>query len=165
MGEETYSLAIMLHEEGLLERCQIFSTDINDRALKKASKGIYNLRDMKKYTENYFAAGGLSEFSKYYHTKYKLAIMSEYLKSNILFIHHDMITEAIFGEMDIILCRNVLIYFTAKLQDRVLLSFHRSLAMGGVLWLGKTENLKYKPLLEKYKILGEKEKIYRKVKA
>lgn len=140
-GEEAYSLAILLREEGLSHRARIFSTDINDEALEKAEEGIFPAERIKDYTHNYFKAGGTRSLSDYYHAHYDLVKMDASLKSNILFTHHNVVSDGVFSEMQLILCRNVLIYFDRQLQGRVQGLFRDSLARGGFLCLGLKESL------------------------
>lgn len=142
-GEEAFSLAILLKEVDLYERSTIFATDFNDAALKKASEGIFALNAIRKYTENYQAAGGTGTFSEYYHAKYDNGVMASELKRNIVFANHNLVTDAVFSEMHLILCRNVLIYFDTPLQNQVLGIFADSLVRGGFLCLGTNEDLNF----------------------
>lgn len=158
-GEEAYSLAILLREEGIGHRSRIFSTDINDTALAKAEEGIFPAEKLKEYSRNYFKAGGTRSLADYYHAHYDLAKMDETLKSNILFTHHNVVSDGVFGEMQLILCRNVLIYFDRQLQGRVLGLFLSSLARGGFLCLGLKESLA--PGFEKaFRAIDERLRIY-----
>lgn len=140
-GEEAYSLAILLREEGIDHRSRIFSTDINDAALAKAEEGIFPAEKLQEYSRNYFKAGGTRSLADYYHAHYDLAKMDESLKANILFTHHNVVSDGVFGEMQLILCRNVLIYFDRQLQGKVLGLFRDSLSRGGFLCLGIKESL------------------------
>ena len=161
-GEEVYSMAIVLKEEGLYDRATIFATDFNNPALTKAKEGIYSLKDIKRYTLNYQDAGGTSSFSEYYHAQYDSVIMDQSLKKNITFANHNLVTDGTFSEMHLILCRNVLIYFTKTLQDRVLGLFNDSLIHGGFLCLGTKESIRFTDVAEAYDAIGRKTKIYQK---
>ena len=162
-GEEAYSMAILLHEEGLYERCRIYATDMNDVVLAKASAGIYPLDKMQEYTANYLRAGGTRSFSEYYTAGYDHAIFHPTLKENIVFAQHNMVTDSSFNEFNAILCRNVLIYFNKKLQERVHTLFYESLVMFGVMGLGSKESLKFTPHEERYEEIVFGERLYRKV--
>lgn len=161
-GEEVYSLAIVLQEEGFYDRATIFATDFNELALDKAREGIYPLEKMKAYTSNYQRSGGTESFTRYYRTGYEAAIMDAGLKKNITFANHNLVTDSVFSEMHLIVCRNVLIYFDRTLQDRVLQLFHDSLAHGGVLALGSKESLRFSRVADFYKELSGKWKIFQK---
>jgi len=161
-GEEVYSLAILLKEEGFYDRATIFATDFNDRALKTAKEGVYNLDQIKKYTENYQHAAGTRSFSEYYHAQYDSVILDKSLKENITFANHNLVTDGVFGEMHLILCRNVLIYFNKDLQDRVFSLFDDSLAYGGFLCLGSKETLNFSTIKNAFQEINAKEKIFQK---
>lgn len=161
-GEEVYSLAILLQEEGLYDQATIFATDFDDAVLEKAKEGIYDLRDMRQYTLNYQKAGGTRSFAEYYHAQYESAIMSQFLKSNITFASHNLVTDGVFGQMHLIFCRNVLIYFDKALQNRVLGLFTDSLNYGGFLCLGSKETVEFSDAAGHFKIVDEKQKIYQK---
>lgn len=161
-GEEIYSMAILLEEEGLYDRSMIYATDIDKNVLATARKGIYPVSAMRQYSENYRMAGGKSSLSDYYTAKYDGAIMDQSLKRNIVFADHDLATDQVFGEMNVILCRNVLIYFDRPLQQRVFRLFHDSLDMGGVLCLGTKETLRYSGLEDQFEPIDEQQKIFRK---
>jgi chemotaxis protein methyltransferase CheR len=163
-GEEVYSTAILLEEEGLLDRTRIYATDINDAVLQQARAGIFPLNRMQEYTDNYIRAGGQRSFSEYYTAKYDGALFSPSLTRNVVFSQHNHVTDRSFSEFNVIFCRNVLIYFDRNLQHRVHALFYESLVMFGVLALGSKESLrfsKYEPCYEK---LNAKEKIYRKTR-
>ena len=117
-GEEVYSLAILLSEEGLYERATLFGTDFNDGALEKAREGIFALKDIQQYTANYQRTCGKHSFADYYHAQYRSAIMDQGLKANVTFANHNLVTDGVFSEMQLIFCRNVLIYFDRTLQNR-----------------------------------------------
>lgn len=161
-GEEVYSMAIMLKECGLYERCQIYATDFNSNIIIKAKEGIYSLESMKEYTKNYNLAGGTHPFSDYYIAKYDNAIMKMDLKRKIVFAEHNLVTDGSFGEMNLIICRNVLIYFDRTLQNRVDRLFMDSLGKGGYLCLGSKETLSYSDVVENFETVSEEFKVYRK---
>ncbi len=162
MGEEAYSLAILLKEEGLYERSTIFATDFNEAVLDKAKEGIYTLRDMRQYSLNYLSAGGTRSFADYYHAKYESAIMDPALKSRITFASHNLATDGVFSELHVIFCRNVLIYFDKDLQNRVLGLFANSLVPGGFLCLGSKETLQYSDMADQFRVVDERAKIFQK---
>ena len=159
-GEEVYSLAIVLKEEGLYDKCQIYATDINDIALKKAKEGIYRASDMAKYTQNYQEAGGTGTFSDYYHAKYDGAKIKDSLKDKVTFANHNLVTDGVFGEMNLILCRNVFIYFNKDLQNSVLKLFLESLCRGGYLCLGSSESLFFSDTEKSFHEISRNDKIY-----
>ncbi len=161
-GEEAYSMAILLKEEGLYDRTQIYATDFNDEALEKAKRGIYPVDRIKKYTVNYQKSGGKESFSNYYHSKYDTAIMDKELKKNIVFANHNLSTDAVVGEIHFIMCRNVLIYFNQSLQNRVLKLFFNSLADQGIMCLGTKENILFSDFQEHFKPVNTKARIYQK---
>jgi chemotaxis protein methyltransferase CheR len=163
-GEEVYSTAIMLHEEGLLDRARIYATDINDDVLRRARGGIFPLNRMQEYTENYIRGGGTRSFSEYYTAKYDAAIFSPMLTKNVVFSQHNLVTDQSFSEFNVIFCRNVLIYFDRDLQNRVQRLFYDSLVTFGVLALGSKESLRFSDFEECYERLDPREKIYKKVK-
>jgi chemotaxis protein methyltransferase CheR len=161
-GEEVYSLAILLKEEGLYNRTTIYATDFNETALKKAAEGIYPLRDVQQYTGNYQKSGGSRSFSEYYHADYNSAIMDTALKTNITFAHHNLVTESVFSEVQVVFCRNVLIYFDRSLQNWVLNTLANSLSRGGFLCLGTKETLEFSSVYDQFKAVNLKERIYQK---
>ena len=163
-GEEVYSAAIVLEEEGLLDRARIYATDINDRVLKQAKAGIFPLNRMQEYTENYIKAGGQRSFSEYYTAMYDGALFSPSLTRNTVFSQHNLVTDRSFSEFHMVFCRNVLIYFDRALQDRVHALFYDSLVMFGVLALGSKESLRFSQYEDCYEMLHVKERIYRKVR-
>jgi len=122
-GEEAYSMALLLHEEGFLDRARIYATDFNKHSLDTASNGVYSARCIAAFSANYREAGGRGDFSDYYSHRYELAKLNDFLKERITFSYHNLVTDGVFGEMNIICCRNVLIYFDKKLQDQVLSKF------------------------------------------
>lgn len=161
-GEEVYSMAILLKEAGLYDRAQIYATDFNQSVLQKAKEGIYSIDLMKEYTYNYQQSGGTASFADYYVAKYDFAIMDQSLKKKIIFADHNLVTDGVFGEMNVIICRNVLIYFDNELQNRVINLFHDSLCNGGILCLGSKESLKNADCVKNLEPVVGKEKIYRK---
>ncbi|SLM28317.1 MCP methyltransferase, CheR-type [Desulfamplus magnetovallimortis] len=164
-GEEVYSLAILLKEEGISEKCIIYATDFNENVLEIARKGIYPAQDIRKHTTNYQQAGGKESFVSYYHADYNSVIFDNSLKNNIVFANHNLVTDGVFGEMNIIICRNVLIYFNKKLQDQVLYLFNESLRINGFLCLGSRETLDFSPNASLYIPVNKNLKIYQKKKS
>ena len=162
-GEEVYSLAILLEEERLYNRCRIYATDISQAVLRKARDGIFPLSAMREYTNNYHQAGGVHEFSDYYTAQYDSVIFSSALKSNVVFSEHNLATDGSFNEFQVILCRNVMIYFNRDLQARVHNLLYDSLSMFGVFGIGNKESLKFTPRAEFYQHLNDRDKLYRKV--
>jgi chemotaxis protein methyltransferase CheR len=162
-GEEVYSLAILLREEGLYERTRIYATDINEQVLTTAREGVFPLEKMKQYTQNYIRAGGKAEFSEYYVAAYEGARFSRSLTENVVFAQHNLASDRAFNEFNVVVCRNVLIYFDKTLQNRVHSLFYDSLVMFGVLALGSKESLKFSEYEPCYEKLSPTEKLYRKV--
>ncbi|MFH0730782.1 MAG: CheR family methyltransferase [Pseudomonadota bacterium] len=161
-GEEVYSLAIVLKEEGIYDRTTIFATDFNELALDKARQGIYPLEKMKEYTANYQRSGGTEPFARYYHAGYNAAILDAGLKKSITFANHNLVTDGVFSEVHLVLCRNVLIYFDKTLKYRVLRLFRDSLVHGGVLALGSKESIQFTQDANHFKSLSSQWKIYQK---
>lgn len=161
-GEEVYSMAILLEEEGLLDRTMMYATDMNEDVLKKAEQGAFPLHKMQAYTKNYILAGGTESFSHYYKTDDSFATFQPYLSENIMFAQHNLATDKSFQEFDVIICRNVLIYFTPELQHEVHHLFYDSLARNGYLGLGDKETLQFTPLVSKYRTVNGSERIYQK---
>ena len=155
-------MAILLTEEGLYERTQIYATDIDKVVLEKARKGIYPLASFKQYGENYLKAGGKGSLSDYYTAKYDSVIMDQRLKKNIVFADHDLATDQVFGEMQAVVCRNVIIYFDRELQRRVFSLFRDSLDMGGILCLGSKETMRFSGCEDEFEPLVKEARIYRK---
>ncbi len=162
-GEEVYSMAIMLKEAELLHKSLIYATDINHTVLNTATKGVFALRLMKQYSENYIASGGTGDFSHYYTANYGLAKFTETLSEKMVYSQHNLVSDSSFNEFDLILCRNVLIYFDKELQERALQLFDDSMAKLGFLALGTKETIKYTVIHKKYEQV-RKEKIWKKVK-
>ena len=161
-GEEIYSMAILLEEEGLYERAMLYATDIDKNVLAAAKKGIYPIHAFKQYTDNYRRAGGRQSLSDYATARYDSVIMEQRLKRNIVFADHDLATDQVFGEMHVILCRNVLIYFDRPLQQRVFKLFGESLDMGGFLCLGTKESLRFSGNEESFDVVNRSLRIFRK---
>lgn len=162
-GEEVYSLAILLTEEGIHERCRIYATDLSEAVLRGANEGMFPLGAMKEYTENYQKAGGKTSFSEYYTARYDHALFHPSLRENIVFAPHNLVTDGSFNEFNVILCRNVMIYFNKSLQERVHGLLHQSLARLGVLGLGRKESLRFTPHEASYEALDDPERLYRKM--
>ncbi len=162
-GEEVYSLAILLHEEGLTDHCRIYATDLNETMVDKAREGIFALRDMQRYTQQYQKAGGTAAFSDYYVALYGRAQFDRALIRNTVFAAHNLLTDADFSEMQLILCRNVLIYFKQDAKDRVLGVFDHCLSPSGFLCLGTKESLERSMLKSRaYREVQANTRIYRK---
>jgi chemotaxis protein methyltransferase CheR len=162
-GEEVYSMAILLQEEELYDRARIYATDINESLLHTARTGIFPLEKMQEYTHNYLQAGGARSFSQYYTAAYDGALFSPALRRNVVFAQHNLVTDRSFSEFNVILCRNVMIYFDRELQNRVHQLFYDSLPTYGVLVLGSKESLRFSTVEDRYEELSAREKIYRKV--
>lgn len=161
-GEEVYSAAIILSEEGLYPRCRIYATDMNEAVLAKAQAGVYPLSAIQEYTRNYIAAGGRSCFSDYYVARYGHALLQPALRQNIVFAQHNLVNDGSFNEFQVIICRNVLIYFNASLQGRVHRLFHGSLCPLGFLALGMRESMTFTPHESQYDGFDNHHKIYRR---
>ncbi len=161
-GEEVYSMALMLHEEGFLARARIYATDFNKRSLDTAERGVYPVKNVEAYTANYFEAGGTNDFSNYYSDSYELVKFKDFLKERITFSYHNLVSDGVFGEMNLICCRNVLIYFDKTLQDQVLAKFSESLRYGAFLCLGNKESLNFTAVKPLFTPVDKKQRIYRK---
>ncbi|HDP99690.1 MAG TPA: protein-glutamate O-methyltransferase CheR [bacterium] len=161
-GEEVYSMAIILKEEGLYDKAQIYATDFNEVILQRAKQGIIPLDQIKNYTYNYQKSGGKESFANYYTAKYDSALLDPSLKKNIVFSDHNLATDGVFGEMNLIVCRNVLIYFQRELQNRVIRLFRESLCHLGFLCLGSKESMIFSSDAKHFEKVAEPEKIYRK---
>jgi chemotaxis protein methyltransferase CheR len=159
-GEELYSMAILLQEEGLYSRLQLYGTDFNEYVLQKAREGIVSAKSLKEYTLNYQRSGGVQSFADYYTARYDRALLAPGLKDKVLFANHNLVTDHSFGEMQMVVCRNVLIYFSRELQRKVIRLFHDSLCRGGVLCLGSKESLRFSGLAAHFEQLVPKERIY-----
>lgn len=161
-GEEVYSLAILLKEEGLLQRSVLYATDINQRSLQIAKNGVYSISNMKLHTANYQKAGGTQPFSEYYISKYNSVMFDKSLRQNIVFSPHNLAVDKSFNEFQLIICRNVLIYFNQRLQDKVINLFYDSLCPFGFLGLGNKESLLFSDKQKCFTDIDRKEKIYMK---
>jgi chemotaxis protein methyltransferase CheR len=161
-GEEIYSLAIALHEEGLLERTRIYATDINDAALERAGAGSFPLERMQRYTENYLRAGGSESFSSYYSADGDSARFDPSLADGLVLAQHNLVTDGSFNEFHLIVCRNVMIYFGSALQEEVLQLFGDSMTRFGILALGRKESIRRSRHAAEYEALDEAEKIFRR---
>jgi len=162
-GEEVYSVAILLREEGIYDRCRIYATDINDVALKKAKDGVYPIELMQTYSSNYIKAGGLQSLSDYYTAAYEHVILKSNLRENVVFAQHNLATDSSFNEFHVILCRNVMIYFNLELQKRVQTLLHHSLVVFGVLGLGARETLRFSPHKDTYAEIDGAARLYRRI--
>lgn len=163
-GEEPYSMAILLDELGLLDRTLIFATDMNEAVLDRAKEGRLPINKIDKYSNNYLHAGGKYDLSKYYTIDDNTAILHPYLRNSIVFAQHNLVTDSSFQEFDIIICRNVLIYFNFDLQEEIHQLFYESLRVGGFLGLGNKETIQFTSFEEKYEVINRYERIYKKVK-
>ncbi len=161
-GEEVYSMAVMLHEEGFLSRARIYATDFNKHSLHAAETGVYPAKSMAMNAANYCEAGGTRDFSEYYSGGYDLAKFRDFLKDRVTFSYHNLVTDGVFGEMNLICCRNVLIYFDKMLQDNVLSKFSDSLRHGGFLCLGNRESLNFTSIKPLFEAVDKKLRIFRK---
>jgi chemotaxis protein methyltransferase CheR len=163
-GEEVYSFAIVLAEEGLSDRVRIYATDINQNVVDIARRGVFPLEKMQEFTQNYIGGGGTRSFSEYYVARYDGARFSRSLVDSVVFAQHNLASDAAFNEFQAIACRNVMIYFDRPLQEHVHKLFYESLAMFGVLALGQKETIRFSPHEEAFEELDAAEKLYRKVK-
>ncbi|EMR01803.1 CheR family methyltransferase [Cesiribacter andamanensis] len=163
-GEELFSLLILLEEEGLLKRTKVYATDINQKVLKEAREGIYPARSIAAYTAGYYAAGGKREFSSYYTSNYGGIKFNSSLLKNVLFYPHNLATDFSFNEFHLIICRNVLIYFTRELQEKVYALFDESLVPLGYLGLGKKETLTLAGISKDFEVIDKSNRIYRKIR-
>ena len=161
-GEEAYSMAILLKEEGLYDRTTIYATDFNQYALDLAKEGIYPNTMMKQYIANYQKAGGIEAFSDYYSSSYDRVIMDQSLKNKIVWANHNLVTDSVFAEMHLILCRNVMIYFNKNLQNQVHRLLYDSLVNGGILCLGSKESIRHTDFANEYAELDKKHMIYKR---
>jgi chemotaxis protein methyltransferase CheR len=161
-GEEAYSMAILLNEEGMAGRYRMYATDINEAVLQKASEGVMPITEMQRSTRNYQKAGGRASFADYYTARYDRAMLTAALKKDIVFAPHNLAVDGEFGEMNLVLCRNVMIYFKPALKERCLRLFDSSLLPGGFLCLGLKETLERRKMGERYEELAAPLRIYRK---
>jgi chemotaxis protein methyltransferase CheR len=163
-GEEVYSLAILLTEEDIYDRTRIYATDINEVVLDQARAGVFPLDRMRDYTDNYIRAGGRRSFSEYYLAKYEGALFDSALTENVVWAQHNLVQDRSFNEFNVILCRNVMIYFDRPLQNRVHRLFYESLERFGILALGHKESIRFTEFESCYEELDAQEKLYRRVK-
>lgn len=161
-GEEAYSLAILLKEEGLLDRCQVYATDFNQKVLEIAKEGVYHKDDIEQYERNYLLSGGKNKLSDYYKTMYGSVMFNKELSSRIVFADHNLVTDSVFADVHLILCRNVMIYFEKNLQENVLNLFYESLVPSGILCLGTKESIKFTRFEKLFETIDEKQKIFKK---
>ena len=161
-GEEAYSLAILLREEGLLSRTLIYATDINPHTLGRAEAGIYSIDRIAGFTINHRESGGTSSLSDYYTAAYGRAIFDKSLRERIVFSDHSLATDSVFAEVQLVSCRNVLIYFNRELQDRALGLFRDSLCRNGFLGIGSKESLRFTSVAGAFQAFVAKERIYQK---
>ena len=161
-GQEVYSMAILLQEEGLYHRCRIYATDANEKVLQTARNGIYPYKQMQEYTQLYLKAGGKRTFSEYYTASYGNVILRPSLRERIVFGEHNLVTDGSFNEFNVIICRNVLIYFNQTLQNQVHELFYNSLCKFGILGLGKQETIRFTKYETAYEELIKAEKLYRR---
>jgi chemotaxis protein methyltransferase CheR len=163
-GEEVYSLAILLTEEGLYDRTRIYATDINETVLDLARTGVFPLDKMQEYTDNYISSGGTRSFSEYYLARYEGALFDRSLTENVVWAPHNLVQDRSFNTFNAILCRNVMIYFDRTLQNRVHHLFHDSLERFGILALGHKESIRFSGLEESYEEVDATQKLYRKMR-
>ena len=163
-GEEVYAMAILLEEEGLYERSRLYATDMNAEALDRARTGIFPISRMREYTMNYQQAGGTRSFSEYYTASYGAALFHARLRENVLFAQHNLATDTSFSEFNVILCRNVLIYFNRALKERTLRLFGDSLSPFGFLCLGRRESLRFTGVEQHFEEIDPRERIYRRAR-
>jgi chemotaxis protein methyltransferase CheR len=159
-GQEVYSLAILLEEAGLYDRAQIYATDFSDAAIARAQEGIFPAREARLYSENYLAAGGSHSLADYYHARYDLITIDDALKRNVTFANHNLVCDGVFCEAHLILCRNVLIYFTDSLQNHVLELFRDSLVRGGFLCLGTRENISFARAAQDFRAVDARLRVF-----
>ena len=161
-GEEVYSLAILLHEENLLSRTLIYATDINAHALEKAEAGVYDIDRIAGFTVNHRNAGGRSSLADFYSAAYGHAVFDKALKSHIVFSDHSLATDSVFAEVQLVSCRNVLIYFNRELQDRALGLFREALCRKGFLGLGSKESMRFSAHADDFDPVAETDRIYQR---
>ncbi len=161
-GEEVYSLAILLHEEGLLERSLLYATDINPQALQKAAAGIYAIDRIAGFTENHRMSGGRGSLSEYYTAAYGRAVFDKAFRRHIVFSDHSLATDSVFAEVHLVSCRNVLIYFNRELQDRAVGLFHEALCRKGFLGIGMKETLRFSGHAQSFADFVYKDRIFQR---
>jgi len=163
-GEEVYSMAIILHEEGLYHKTKIYATDMNEDLLKEAKNGGYPIDKMRAYRDNYQRSGGTKEFADLFEVRHNKAVFHPFLKKNLVFAQHNLATDHSFNEFNVIICRNVMIYFDKILHDRVHGLFYESLCTSGMLGLGNKEDIAFNKYSHCYEAIDSEQKIYKKVK-
>ncbi len=163
-GEEVYSLSILLHEEGIANRCRIYATDLSDVVLDRARAGVFPLSAMQEYSRNYQLAGGRGPFADYFTADSESVVFRRQLRDNVVFGTHNLVSDASFNEFHVILCRNVMIYFRRELQERVHGLFHESLVTFGFLGLGRSEAVRFSAYKDCYDTVDAKERVFRKIK-
>ncbi|CAG5069196.1 Chemotaxis protein methyltransferase [Dyadobacter sp. CECT 9623] len=163
-GEEAFSLAILLKECGYLDRSLIYATDLNNKVLTAAREGVFTLSNVRTFSENYLLAHGQNSLSDYYHVSYNKAVISREIRKNIVFSLHDLTGDGVFNEFQFISCRNVMIYFTLELRQRVFRLLYESLSMLGFLCLGKRETLRYSGIEQNFRVVDTVLNIYQKIK-
>ncbi|HEY6483026.1 MAG TPA: CheR family methyltransferase [Steroidobacteraceae bacterium] len=161
-GEEVYSLAILLREEGLLQRTLIYATDINPQTLKKAEAGMYAVDRIAGFTENHHKSGARTSLSDYYTAAYGRAVFDKSLREHVVFCDHSLATDSVFAEVQVISCRNVLIYFNRELQDRAIGLFRESLCHRGFLGIGAKESLRFCAHAQAFTELAREDRLYQK---
>jgi chemotaxis protein methyltransferase CheR len=162
-GEETYSLAILLREEGLADRVRIYATDINQAVLQRAKEGLFSLDRIGEYQQHYIRAGGRTPFSEYYNIEGNGARFDPTLVENVVFAQHNLVSDGSFNQFNFIVCRNVMIYFDSSLQDKVHDLFYRSLVRFGLLALGEDESIRFTRHADAYEELDGQEKLYQRI--
>lgn len=163
-GEETYSLNILLKENNLFSKTRIYATDISANAIERARKGIYDNNNFKDYTRNYYDCGGKEALNNYFVSDDRHSMIQSELKQNVLFSNHNLVADSVFKECQLILCRNVLIYFNNELQNKALELFYESLPVHGFLAIGKKESLRFSSIYDNFKEIDREEKIYQKIR-
>lgn len=163
-GEEVYSLAILLHEADLLHNGRLYATDINQNVLTTAREGIYPLKEFKHYAQGYTMAGGQHSLADYFATRYGMAAIDDKLKKNLVFATHNLAGDGSFNEFQLVLCRNVLIYFKRELQDKVLRLLHESMPVYGYLGLGSRESIRFSSVADYFEVVDTEERIFRKIR-
>lgn len=161
-GEEVYSMAICLHEAGLLSRALIYATDINNEAQRKAAAGVYEIERVATFSKNYQAGGGTGSLSDYYTATYGSAVIDKKLSERVVFSDHSLATDSVFTEVHFVSCRNVFIYFTRELQERALGLFADSLCPRGFLGMGSRESLRFIDDKRRFSLVDEPSRLYRK---
>jgi chemotaxis protein methyltransferase CheR len=161
-GEEVYSLAILLREEGLLDRTTLYATDINPQALERARAGVYDVERIARFTENHREAGGKTSLADYYTAAYGRAVFDKTLRKNVVFADHSLATDSVFAEVQLVSCRNVLIYFDRKLQERAVGLFREALCRKGILGIGAKESLRFTRHEADFVALSREHRIYQK---